>query len=238
MKKEFKDEINISFTSRYLMEINAIGVNKGTAIEYIAKDEHIKKEQIAAIGDSNNDLAAFNVAKLKIAVKSKSNELIKNADYYLPYKRNAVADAIKSYVLNDNDIYLIASDLDGTLLSNEDKNVVDEAKQAIIKAVNEKNIVFSIASGRGVDDGIKILQDIGFKTFHNLFVVGTNGSCIYDLEKDAYFFTAFIDDKDVINIYNDVLSIINDKHHNGQIALQIFIKGDEHLINAKPQTEY
>jgi hydroxymethylpyrimidine pyrophosphatase-like HAD family hydrolase len=220
------------------MEINMFGVNKGTAIQHIAKKEKINYDEIAAIGDSNNDLSAFDVAKLKIAVKSKSQKLIDTANYYLPYNKNAVADAIDKYLLDSNLITLIASDLDGTLLSNVDKTVVPEAKQAIVRAVNEKHIKFAISSGRGIDDGIRVLQDIGFKDFHNLFVVGTNGSSIYDLEKNQYLYNAYIDKKDVANIYNDIFSIATDKRRKGEIGIQIFVKNDEQLINAKPQPEY
>jgi hydroxymethylpyrimidine pyrophosphatase-like HAD family hydrolase len=220
------------------MEINLLGINKGTAIQHIAKKENISYDEIVAIGDSNNDLSAFDVAKLKIAVKSKSKKLIDTANYYLPYKKNAVADAIDKYIISDDSITLIASDLDGTLLSNADKNVVPEAKQAILQAVNDKHLKFSISTGRGIDDGIKVLQDIGFKQFHNLFVVATNGSSIYDLEKDEYLYIQYLDEKDVENIYNDILSIAKDKYRKGEIGIQIFVKDDDHLINAKPQLQY
>jgi HAD superfamily hydrolase (TIGR01484 family) len=164
--------------------------------------------------------------------------LIKRADEHVPFKKDAVAYAIREYVLKDNDISMLASDLDGTLLSNENLTIIPATQQAIRSIVEQKDIKFTICTGRGTDDCISIMRDIGFTKFHNLFIVSTNGSAIYDLEEDHYIFTSFIGNDDVKNIYNDILSIANDKHCIGQIGFQIFVKGDEHLNEAEPQPIY
>ena len=146
LKNKYKDKLTFSHSHPKLIEINAKGIDKGYGINFVAKQLKIHHDSIAAIGDSNNDLPAFEIAKLKIAVKTKSKVLKENATYYLNYKKNAVADAIDKHILTpmDSTIQLVASDLDGTLLRNGSKEIDLDTKSAIHDLVDKYNRVFVV----------------------------------------------------------------------------------------------
>jgi Cof subfamily protein (haloacid dehalogenase superfamily) len=216
------------------------GVNKGTSINYIANKLGIKKEQIAAIGDSNNDLAAFESASLKIAVKSKSKKLIEASSIYLSYSRNAVADAIRNHILaGDKSIQLIASDLDGTLLKNGSKTIAPETKNNIEKAVNDLNKKFVICTGRNIDDILLVADYLNIKNRNNLFAIGANGCFIYDIENKRYIFEKLMSEDFAKKVMAKFNAIKNDNNVKGQLSCEMFVNYKaEDIVARKPQIHY
>jgi len=96
VSKEFN---NLDITKHsYLQEITLKGANKGTAVDIIAKEMGVTKDEIACIGDSANDIEMFNSCGLKIAVNH-SAKLTKKADVVYHSQKNAVAKAIQKYLL-------------------------------------------------------------------------------------------------------------------------------------------
>jgi HAD superfamily hydrolase (TIGR01484 family) len=53
------NDVDISYSHRRLIEITPKGVNKKTALEYVAKQLKIPQTQVAYVGDSNNDAPAL-----------------------------------------------------------------------------------------------------------------------------------------------------------------------------------
>lgn len=79
-----------------------------------------------------------------------------------------------------NDIKLIISDLDGTLL-NEEKLVSDATKQAI-EACKNKGIYFGIATGRPLEPSLELVQEWGINDLCD-FVLAMNGAELFDCKK-------------------------------------------------------
>ena len=79
-----------------------------------------------------------------------------------------------------NDIKLIISDLDGTLL-NEEKLVSDATKQAI-EACKNKGIYFGIATGRPLEPSLELVQEWGIDDLCD-FVLAMNGAELFDCKK-------------------------------------------------------
>jgi hydroxymethylpyrimidine pyrophosphatase-like HAD family hydrolase len=240
LHEKYGDKLNYSYSHPRLLEINLGGVNKGTAINYIADRLGIKKSQIAAIGDSNNDLAAFESASLKIAVKSKSKRLIETASIYLPYSRNVVADAIHNHILlEEKPILLIASDLDGTLLKNGSKTIAGQTKTNIEKAVNDFDKKFVICTGRNIDDILLVVEYFNIKNKNNLFAIGVNGGFIYDVANAKFIYEKLMPEYFVKKVMDKFYAIRNDKNVKGQLSCEMFVSYQAQNVAAhEPQNHY
>lgn len=92
-------ELEAAYTGLYV-EVFAKGASKGTALSALAAHLGIRKEEIACIGDGENDLSMFNASGLKIAMGNSVPELKENADFVTESNnRNGVAEAVERYIL-------------------------------------------------------------------------------------------------------------------------------------------
>lgn len=81
-------------------EVFSVKASKGNGLKAIAEHLSIAKEEIACIGDGENDLPMFRQAGLKIAMGNAVAELKEQADYITGTNReNGVAQAIQQWIL-------------------------------------------------------------------------------------------------------------------------------------------
>ena len=90
----------VSACSRFYMEIYAAQASKGHALSALASCLGLKKEEIACIGDEENDLSMFDASGLKFAMGNAIDALKARADIILPSNdASGVACAIQKYLL-------------------------------------------------------------------------------------------------------------------------------------------
>jgi HAD superfamily hydrolase (TIGR01484 family) len=99
LEKKFKDKVSFVNTNKRLIEINAITTSKSSAIEYILKKNNESKKDVAAIGDSPNDIPMFKKVSLPISVRTKNKEVIQASKYHIPKFKNAISVAINKYII-------------------------------------------------------------------------------------------------------------------------------------------
>ena len=118
-------------------------------------------------------------------------------------------------------VKMIFSDFDYTLMDYySDKNYFDDYQIEIIKKIKEKGIKFSIVSGRCVSF---------FNQFPNLlevvdYILGSNGSCIYDVQNKEYIHTNLIDKDEfnklisysIENNYEFILNCVDKRYKYGK----------------------
>lgn len=81
--EKIKDEnINISFTTKFMLEINNKNINKGYGVNKILDELKIEKNDTCSIGDSPNDIPMFDETKLRILITKKDKKLIKKSDLF------------------------------------------------------------------------------------------------------------------------------------------------------------
>ena len=78
--KRLKDS-NLKPSNNYYCDINSIKVSKGKAVEEVCKYLNLKMDEIAAIGDGENDVSMFKVAKYSFAMKNALEHVKKAAKY-------------------------------------------------------------------------------------------------------------------------------------------------------------
>lgn len=91
--------IEITSSSRYNIEVTKKGASKGRAIEILADHYGIKKHEVIAIGDSENDISAIDFAGMGIAMGNASEEVKKISNFVTDTNDNdGVAKAIEEFI--------------------------------------------------------------------------------------------------------------------------------------------
>lgn len=84
------------------IEVNAAGVNKGTALKILGELLHIRPEDIMAFGDASNDLAMIQAVGTGVAMENGIEEVKRAAEHVAPPNdADGVARFIEAYVLNE-----------------------------------------------------------------------------------------------------------------------------------------
>ena len=81
LQKQYKDLLYIVRSTKNFCEISSKNSNKGKAVKFLSNLFDIKKEEILAIGDEDNDIDLLKSANIKIAMGNASQKLQENADF-------------------------------------------------------------------------------------------------------------------------------------------------------------
>lgn len=85
---------------KYNIEINARGVNKGTGIVNLGRRLGIRREEIMAFGDGDNDMVMLREVGFGVAMGNAEEQVKNAADYItLTNDEEGVAEAIEKFVL-------------------------------------------------------------------------------------------------------------------------------------------
>ena len=100
MTERYEGRLCIVRSHRYYMEITDPDATKGAALNFLKDYWGIKKEEILASGDQDNDFEMLKNAGIKIAMGNASPKLKEIADCICPtVKEDGVCDMIERYVL-------------------------------------------------------------------------------------------------------------------------------------------
>ena len=92
------DAYDSFFSKKDFLEIVPKNVNKGTALNLLSKKLNIKRDEIIAIGDGDNDISMIEYAGLGIAMNNASEGLKVVADVVVSFTNNE--DLLKKYLEN------------------------------------------------------------------------------------------------------------------------------------------
>ena len=95
-----EEDLELVGSLGYNIEINARGVNKGTALVELGRLLGIRREEIMACGDGDNDTVMLREAGFGVAMGNAEDETKEAADYItLTNEEEGVAHAIEKFVL-------------------------------------------------------------------------------------------------------------------------------------------
>lgn len=97
---KFLDNLQVIRTTSHSIEVTAFGVDKGTALKFIANKENIEYKNFVVFGDSGNDVSMFKIAGLKISLNFKNTQLVEHSNVVVK-QYTGVSDGIMNYVLKD-----------------------------------------------------------------------------------------------------------------------------------------
>ena len=99
LKKRFEHRLEVALSSPGFIEFNCLGVHKGSAVEWLASQMGLKREEIIAVGDNTLDSEMLIYAGLGVAVANASPEVKAVADVTAPYGAGrAVEWVIDNYI--------------------------------------------------------------------------------------------------------------------------------------------
>ncbi len=99
--REYGRECTVAITSEKFLEFMAPAASKGNAIVDLARELRIPRENIACMGDSDNDLSMFDVAGLRIAVANASDNVLRAADIVVPTASQGGVTRAVEYLFED-----------------------------------------------------------------------------------------------------------------------------------------
>lgn len=100
LKNEFSSKLNITKSIEDCIDIMSKNVSKGNALSDLSRKLGIHEEEVAAVGDGDNDLEMIRFAGKSAAVANAEEELKENADYITASNDNdGVAEFIEKFIL-------------------------------------------------------------------------------------------------------------------------------------------
>lgn len=96
------EDSDVSYSSNRYLEFNAKGVNKGSALTFLADHLGVNIDETIAIGDNYNDLAMLETAGLSVGVQNMVPALKEKVDYVskASHEEDAIHEVIEKFVLN------------------------------------------------------------------------------------------------------------------------------------------
>lgn len=93
-------KICASFSSYRYLELNALGIDKGYGLRWLASYLGMKSEEVIAIGDNYNDVDMIKEAGLGVCVAGGSDEIKEMSNYIttVDYDEGAVKEVIEKFV--------------------------------------------------------------------------------------------------------------------------------------------
>ncbi|MBF7096671.1 Cof-type HAD-IIB family hydrolase [Alkalibacter mobilis] len=100
VEKSYGNELNVEYSMTNLLEVYSKGVDKGKALEYLMKFYGIGRHETLCIGDSENDIAMFQVSGTAVAMGNAPEHVKEKADQVTESSEcDGVAFAIEKWVL-------------------------------------------------------------------------------------------------------------------------------------------
>lgn len=100
LQKQYKNSLYIVRSTKNFCEISSKNSNKGKAVKFLSNLFNIKKDEILAIGDEDNDIDLLKSAKIKIAMGNASEKLKQEANFITKsIEEDGFAFAVKKYCL-------------------------------------------------------------------------------------------------------------------------------------------
>ena len=101
---KYKEEFSMVRSSDIFLEFLNKNTNKGMALEALAKNLNVKRDEVMAIGDQDNDKSMILYAGIGVAMENACEEVKKCANFItLDNESSGVAYAINKFVLGEKD---------------------------------------------------------------------------------------------------------------------------------------
>jgi Cof subfamily protein (haloacid dehalogenase superfamily) len=102
LQKEFAGSLSIMRSKPFFLEFTEAGVTKGTSLNSLIQRLGINRDEVIAIGDSNNDLSMIQFAGLGVAMGNASEEIKAQADFVTDTNMNdGVAKVVEDFILKN-----------------------------------------------------------------------------------------------------------------------------------------
>lgn len=97
-------KVSLSYSSSRYLELNALGVDKGYGLRWLASYLNMSSDDVIAIGDNYNDVEMIKEAKMGVCVASASEDIQRLSNYVTKrdYDQGAVKEVIEKMILEED----------------------------------------------------------------------------------------------------------------------------------------
>ncbi|MCC0718445.1 HAD family hydrolase [Clostridioides sp. ZZV14-6105] len=95
LKREFREVLEIYFSSTYTLNIVPKSVSKRGSIEHVIKTLNVNPDEVATIGDSPNDICMLEGFKYSFVMSKAREEVKQSANYVVDSVKSAIDAIIK-----------------------------------------------------------------------------------------------------------------------------------------------
>lgn len=81
MEAHYGQELNFFLTNQHFLDAVPSGVDKGSSLDFLLKDQGILRSELIAVGDSYNDLSMIQLAGMGVAMANATEAVKRSADY-------------------------------------------------------------------------------------------------------------------------------------------------------------
>lgn len=100
--KQFGQDNTVVRAAPRFLEINAPGIDKGSALKRLTDHLQLSAQEVMAIGDERNDIPMFNFAKTAVAMENASAAAKKHADFITASNDDdGIAQALDKFVFGE-----------------------------------------------------------------------------------------------------------------------------------------
>ena len=100
IENEKMSSVKMQFSWSNFMEIYSVQASKGKAIQIICSQENLKKENVLAFGDGNNDIDLFKESGFSVAMMNATDKLKKISQFTTEdYNNDGVGLFLEEYIL-------------------------------------------------------------------------------------------------------------------------------------------
>ena len=98
--RRYGEDCSAAITSEKFLEFMSPNATKGKALLKLAKSIGVASENIACIGDSDNDMSMFEISGLRIAVANATSSILQAADVVVPSASDCgIVKAVSNLIL-------------------------------------------------------------------------------------------------------------------------------------------
>lgn len=99
--KKYGNKINVTFSMPHFLEVYSPNINKGVVLNKVAEYYGIKRDEIIAIGDGENDIPMIEYAGLGVAMGNANDKVKEKASFITKTNsEDGVAYVLEKYILN------------------------------------------------------------------------------------------------------------------------------------------
>lgn len=102
LTNNYHHELSVTYQNKRMLEINAYGISKGSAIKKILFDTKITPDQAIAIGNGHNDIQAFKSVAKGISINTKDKHVKYSANISYHEFNNMIYKIIKTHAISSS----------------------------------------------------------------------------------------------------------------------------------------
>lgn len=197
LDKYFSEYVNIVKTSKKVIEVTPLGVDKGHALQFITERENISHNDVVCFGDSGNDISMFDLAGFRVCL-NKKHFLLSSISNVVLKQKYGVKEGIEKFILKDwnfsNNNILVLN------FGRTNFNIIEINE--FVKNIHfweylKSNKPIVISTKYSLNDNLMMFKNL-IDVNKNILIVSGDGSSIYSCKTKKLIKKSLLDETQLV----------------------------------------